>query len=54
MQGGVSIEAGQLLGYSGSTGMAHGIAHLHLGVFAKARQLCSFESVDPHPLLQAA
>ena len=42
------------MGYSSSTGMAHGVAHLHLGVYAGARQLCSFESIDPYPLLQAA
>ena len=51
---GVSVKAGQRLGYSGSTGMAHGVAHLHLGVYAGARQSCSFQSIDPYPLLQAA
>ena len=48
---GVSVKAGQRLGYSGSTGMAHGVAHLHLGVYAGARQSCSFRSIDPYPLL---
>ena len=49
---GVSVKAGQRLGYSGSTGMAHGVAHLHLGVYAGARQSCSFRSIDPYPLLK--
>ena len=53
VQSGVSVKAGQLLGYSGSTGMAHGVAHLHLGVYTGARQSCSFQSIDPYPLLQA-
>ena len=38
VESGVSVKAGQLLAYSGSTGMAHGVAHLHLGVCAEARQ----------------
>ena len=53
VKSGVSVKAGQLLAYSGSTDMAHGVAHLHLGVYTGARQTCSFQSIDPYPLLQA-
>ena len=53
VKSGVSVKAGQRIAYSGSTGMAHGVAHLHLGVYAGARQSCSFQSIDPYPLLKA-
>jgi murein DD-endopeptidase MepM/ murein hydrolase activator NlpD len=49
---GATVKAGQLLGYSGSTGMAHGVAHLHFGVYSGNRATCSFHSLDPYPLLK--
>jgi murein DD-endopeptidase MepM/ murein hydrolase activator NlpD len=47
---GVNVRAGEIIAYSGRTGHAHGVPHLHLGVYTGSKQTCQFKSLDPYPL----
>jgi peptidoglycan LD-endopeptidase LytH len=48
---GANVRAGDIIAYSGRTGHAHGVPHLHLGVYTGSRKTCSFKSLDPYPLI---